>query len=192
MASPKANKNEADRRQHLSNYILTVIVSATMGAGLTWIFTSQRSNAPVRAAFSSPPPTAMADAAPDVSGMAAGQAALVLGDFAYDHQRWPEAIRRYQEATANGLDNADVHTDLGNAFRFSGQPEEALNQYTIAQRLNPQHENSLFNQISLFTETLNQPGRAVPICEEFIRRFPTSEKIPAVQQQLARAKGMTP
>jgi len=124
--------------------------------------------------------------------MSAGQAALVLGNFAYDHQRWPEAIRRYQEAMANGLDNADVHTDLGNAFRFSGQPEDALNQYTIAQRLNPQHENSLFNQISLFTETLNQPARAVPICEEFIRRFPSSEKIPAVQQELTRAKGITP
>ncbi len=120
--------------------------------------------------------------------MSGGQAALVLGNFAYDHQHWAEAIRGYQEAIASGIDNADVHTDLGNAFRFSGKPEEALNQYTIAQRLNPQHENSLFNQISLFTEALKQPGRAVPICEEFIRRFPRSEKIPAVQQELSRAK----
>ena len=124
--------------------------------------------------------------------MAPGQAALVVGNFAYDHQRWPEAIRKYQEAIGTGIDNADVHTDLGNAYRFSGQPEEALNQYTIAQRLDPQHENSLFNQISLFTETLNQPARAVPICEEFLRRFPASDKVPAVQQQLARAKGVRP
>ena len=134
----------------------------------------------------------MANAAPDVSGMPPGEAAVRLGNFAYDHQRWPEAIRRYEEAIANGADNADVHTDLGNAFRFSGQPEQALQQYTIAQKLNPQHENSLFNQISLFTEVLNEPARAVPICEEFIRRFPSSDKVPAVQQQLARARGMKP
>ena len=134
----------------------------------------------------------MTNSAPNVSGMSAGESAVELGNFAYDHQRWPEAIRRYQEAIANGIDNADVHTDLGNAFRFSGQPEQALNQYTTAQRLNPQHENSLFNQISLFTETLNEPQRAIPICEEFMRRFPASEKIPAVRDQLARAKSTAP
>lgn len=192
MASPNANKNEAARRQQLWNYVLTVIVSAAMGAGITWIFTSQRSTSTAHPVLSTPPPVAQSDVAPDVSGMSPSQAALTLANFAYDHQRWPEAIRRYQEAISSGIDNADVHTDLGNAFRFSGQPDEALNQYTIAQRLNPQHENSLFNQISLFTEALNQPGRAVPICEEFIRRFPTSDKIPAVQQQLARAKGAAP
>ena len=164
-----------------------------MGAGLTWMFTSQRSNAPVRTTFSSPtPPAATNDAMPDVSAMPPGQAALVQGNFAYDHQRWSEAIHHYQEAISTGIDNADVHTDLGNAYRFSGQPEEALNQYTIAQRLNPQHENSLFNQISLFIETLNQPMRAIPICEDFIRRFPNSDKLPAVREQLARAKGMAP
>jgi tetratricopeptide (TPR) repeat protein len=160
-----------------------------MGAGLTWLFTSQRSSSGVRS-ISPPPPAATSNALPDVSGMSTGDAAVVLGNFAYDHQRWAEAIRRYQEAIASGIDTADVHTDLGNAFRFSGQPEQALQQYTIAQKLNPQHENSLFNQISLFTETLNEPARAVPICEEFMRRFPNSDKLPAVQQQLARAKGI--
>ncbi len=191
MASPNANKNEVNQ-QSMWNYVLTVIVSAAMGAALTWMFTSQRSSPQVRPAFSSVSPAPIAEATPNVSGMSPTEGAVVLGNFAYDHQRWPEAIRHYQEAIASGIDNADVHTDLGNAFRFSGQPEQALNQYTIAQRLNPQHENSLFNQISLFTETLNQPGRAVPICEEFIRRFPNSDKLPAVREQLARAKGTAP
>ena len=172
--------------------MLTVIVSATMGAALTWLFMSQRPTSEVRP-ISSPQPNAMTNAvAPDVSGMSAGDAAIALGNFAYDHQRWSEAIRHYQDAIASGIDNADVHTDLGNALRFSGQPEQALNQYTIAQKLDPQHQNSLFNQISLYTEVLNEPVRAIPICEEFIRRFPTSEKVPAVQQQLARAKGTKP
>jgi len=192
MASPKANKDEIHRRQSLWNYVLTVIVSGALGAGVTWMFTSQRSSPEVRPALSSTALPASPDAAPNVSGMSSGEAAVALGNFAYDHQRWPEAIRRYQEAIANGIDSADVHTDLGNALRFSAQPEQALNQYTIAQKLNPQHENSLFNQISLFTEALNQPARAVPICEEFIRRFPNSDKLPAVREQLARAKGTMP
>jgi len=187
------NKNAAAKRETPWNYFLTVIVSAAMGAALTWLIMSQRSGPPLPAATSlTSPAPAMTDAMPNVSGMPAGQAALVQGNSAYDHQRWPEAIRRYQEAIGSGIDNADVHTDLGNALRFSGQPEEALNQYTIAQRINPQHENSLFNQISLFIETLNQPARAIPICEEFIRRFPNSEKLPAVREQLERAKATMP
>ena len=85
-----------------------------------------------------------------------------------------------------------MRTDLGNAFRFSGQPQQALDQYTIAQKLNPQHENSLFNEIGLFTEVLNDPVRAIPLCEEFMHRFPSSSKLPAVRQQLARAKQALP
>jgi len=178
-------------RQTIWNYLLTVAVSAAMGAAVTWLFMSQRSTSNLRPAPATQP-NAMTAASPDVSGMPAGEAAITLGNFAYDHQRWSEAIRHYEEALASGIDNADVHTDLGNTFRFSGQPEQALNQYTIAQKLNPQHENSLFNQVSLFTEVMGQPQRAVPICEEFIRRFPNSDKLPAVREQLARVKGTPP
>jgi tetratricopeptide (TPR) repeat protein len=185
----RKNKGEPATRQSLWNYILTVVVSAAMGAGLTLLFTSQRSKSEFHPLPSSPSATAF-NATPDVSGLSAGDAAVVLGNFAYDHQRWSEAIRQYEQAIASGIDTADVRTDLGNALRFSGQPDKALEQYTVAQRLNPRHENSLFNQISLFTEVLHEPGRAIPLCEEFIRRFPSSDKLSAVQQQLARIKNL--
>ena len=179
-------------RQSLWNYVLTVIISATMGAALTWLFMSQRSTSKVQPASAAQPSAVTNAAPPDVSGMSAGQAAVTLANFAYDHQRWPEAIRHYEEAIANGMDDADVHTDLGNAFRFSGQPQQALSQYESAQKLNPQHENSLFNQISLFGEVLNEPRRAAQISEEFIRRFPNSDKVSAVREQLARLKNTPP
>src|SRR5207247_9955324 len=75
-----------------------------------------------------------------------------------------------------------------NALRVSRQRHRASERYTIAQRMNPQHEHSLFNHISLFTEVLHEPTRAIPLCQEFIRRFPTSDKLPVVQQQLARSR----
>lgn len=181
------NKSEPSPRQSLWNYILTAVVSAAVGAGTTWLITSQRSKSEFHPLPLSPPATAF-NATPDVSGLSADDAAVVLGNFAYDHQRWSEAIRQYEQAIASGIDTADVRTDLGNALRFSGQPDKALEQYTIAQRMNPQHENSLFNQISLFTEILHEPTRAIPLCQEFIRRFPTSDKLPVVQQQLARIR----
>jgi tetratricopeptide (TPR) repeat protein len=188
MTAPiRKSKNEGPSGQSLWNYLLTVLVSAALGSGITWLITSQRSKSEFHPLPLSPPATAF-DAGPDVSGLSAGNAAVVLGNFAYDHQRWPEAIRQYQEAIASGVNTADVHTDLGNAFRFSGQPEKALAEYQVAQKLNPQHENSMFNQISLFTEVLHEPTRAVPLCEEFIRRFPASDKLFVVRQQLARIK----
>jgi hypothetical protein len=189
-ASNRSRKKELPKQQSLGNYVLIIVVSAAMGAGVTWLVMSQRSTSEFDIVHSSPP-TAFS-ATPNVSGLAPGDAAVSLGNFAYDHQRWSEAIRQYQQAIADGADNPDVRTDLGNAFRFSGQPQQALDQYTIAQKLNPQHENSLFNEISLFTAVLNEPVRAIPLCEEFMRRFPSSNKLPAVRQQLAHAKQALP
>ena len=132
----------------------------------------------------------VATTAPDLAGLPAADAAVVRANMAYDHQQWADAIREYQDAIAKGRDSADVRTDLGNAFRFSGQSEKALEQYTIAQRQNPQHENSLFNQIGLFMEVMHDPIRAIPICEEFLRRFPKSEKVARVREQLQIAKNL--
>jgi tetratricopeptide (TPR) repeat protein len=186
--TPK-RKNEVQQSQSLWNYVLTVVVSAAMGAGLTWLFTARSSHPEFHPALSGPPAAAVS-AMPDVSGLPARDAAVVFGNFAYDHQRWPEAIRQYEQAIASGNDTPDIRTDLGNALRFSGKPQEALAEYQVAQNLNSQHENSLFNQISLFTEVLHQPTRAIPLCQEFIRRFPASDKLPLVRQQLARIKNV--
>ena len=69
-----------------------------------------------------------------------------------------------------------MRTDLGNCFRFLGQPQKALEQYEIAQKQNPQHENSLLNQAGLFAEVLHDSGRAEALAREFIARFPQSSR----------------
>ena len=182
--------------QGLGSYLLPMLLSATFGAVITWLIMSQReTSSQVRPVPLVTPSAARnrnttARAPSDVSDLSTTDAAVVRGNLAYDHQQWADAIREYQDAIAKGRDNADVRTDLGNAFRFSGQPEKALEQYTIAQRQNPQHENSLFNQIGLFMEVMHDPIRAIPVCEEFIRRFPASDKIPRVKEQLAVARNL--
>jgi tetratricopeptide (TPR) repeat protein len=183
----KQNNNRTDSPAHgLGSYLLPMLLSALVGAGVMWLIMSQRTPSVQR-----PPPFTQPQTKPsaaDVSNLSPADAAVVRGNHAYDHQLWADAIREYQDAIAKGRNNPDVRTDLGNAFRFSGQPEKALEQYTIAQRQNPQHENSLFNQIGLFMEVMHDPVRAIPICEEFIRRFPTSEKVDRAKEQLAIAK----
>ena len=172
-----------------------MLLSAAIGAGATWAIMSQTSTPSLQrlVPFSTLGITQNqnpAPAAPDLSQASPADAAVVRGNMAYDHQQWAEAIREYQQALAAGRDNPDVRTDLANAFRFSGQGEKALEQYKIAQQQNPQHENSLFNQIGLFMEVMHDPNKAIPVCEEFLRRFPTSEKIPRVREQLQIAKNL--
>ena len=171
--------------------VLVGLVSFALGAGMMWLVKPEPDSSDARTSATTTL-TPQADAPPDVSRLAPADAALTLANWNYDRQNWSHAIEHYQEAIGLGRDNPDVRTDLGNCFRFLGQAQKALEQYQTAQKQNPQHENSLFNQISLFTEVMGQPQRAIPICEEFIRRFPNSDKLPAVREQLARGKGTLP
>ena len=193
MAKQKGKQPEREA-QGLGSYLLPMLLSAAVGAGVTWVVMSQRSPTvePRPASFVTAPSSQnnLAPLPPDLSKSSPADAAVVRANQAYDHQQWTDAINYYQEAIAKGRDNPDVRTDLGNAFRFSGQPEKALEQYTIAQRENPQHENSLYNQIGLFMEVMHDPIRAIPVCEEFIRRFPNSPNVPHVKEQLQTAKNL--
>ncbi|MCX6949042.1 MAG: tetratricopeptide repeat protein [Opitutae bacterium] len=122
------------------------------------------------------------------AGQPPAQAERTLGNFYYDHQNWPAAIRSYQAALKQGSDDADIRTDLGNAYRFSQRPDDALVQYQLAQKMNPAHEFSLFNQGGLYLEDLHQPQKAVTAWREYLRRFPTGQNVASAQQWLAHAE----
>lgn len=111
-------------------------------------------------------------------------AARTLGNWNYDQQNWLHAIEHYEEAITRGADNPDVRTDLGNCYRFLGQAEKALAEYEIAQKQNPQHENSLFNQISLLGDLLHDQARSEAVAREFLERFPQSPQVMAVRERL--------
>lgn len=123
---------------------------------------------------------------PSTAGMRPAEAALLMANWHYDVAHWNEAIAKYQEAIAAGLDNADVRTDLGNCYRFSAQPQKALEQYRIAQKGNPQHENSFFNQGGLFAADLKQPARGLAIWKEYLKRFPKGQNVSAAKKLVAR------
>jgi predicted Zn-dependent protease len=125
---------------------------------------------------------------PDVSQLSPQIAAVTLGNWSFDHKVWSKAIEQYEKAIALGLDNPDIRTDLGSAFRFSGKIDEALKEYTKAREQNPQHENSLFNLASLYLQNLNQPAKATELLEDFKNHFPQSGALPRVNELLEQAK----
>jgi tetratricopeptide (TPR) repeat protein len=165
---------------------LLILGAFCLGAGGMWlIMRSSAPDKPVTVERFAPLP-APASGPPDVSTLSPADAAKTLADWNYDRQNWPHAIEHYQEAIARGLDNPDVRTDLGNCFRFTGQPQKALEQYKIAQTQSPLHENSLFNQAGLFAEVLHDDQQALAIAHEFLTRFPQSPRAESARQLIGR------
>ena len=179
---------------------LIVLGAFALGAGTTWLAMRGTTAGPEQPAIQDftnaaplgqPPgvsPFALAAAAepPDVSQLAPADAARTLANWNYDRQNWSHAIEHYEAAIARGADTPDVRTDLGNCFRFLGQPQKALEQYELAQKQNPQHENSLFNQISLFADLLHDKERALAVGQEFMTRFAPSPRAATAQKLIEK------
>lgn len=123
--------------------------------------------------------------APDVRQVPPAQAAATLGNWEYDRGNWPEAAAQYERALAAGLDNADIRTDLGTAYRHLGQGDRALEQYGIAQRMDRFHQNSLFNQAVVYAEVMNNPPKALATAREFLQRFPQSRGAESAKRLIA-------
>lgn len=115
------------------------------------------------------------------------QAARELGNSYEDHGQWPQAVTAYQQAIADGIDNPDIRTDLGVAYFKSSQPQKALEQYTLAQRQNPQHENSLFNEASAYA-VLGDSKRAITIWQQYLQRFPQGQHVADAKNFIAEVQ----
>jgi Tfp pilus assembly protein PilF len=133
------------------------------------------------------PPSSVPAMAPDVSQQSPGQAAVTQGNASYDQKNWAGAIEDYRRAISLGTDNPDVRTDLGNALRFSGEPQKALEQYQTAQRQDPQHENSLYNMATLYSQELHDPAAALRAMQEYLLRFPTGDKASIARQFIGQS-----
>jgi tetratricopeptide (TPR) repeat protein len=164
---------------------LLILSAFVLGAGGMWLIMRSSSNGrprtpPVESLVPSP-----ATEPPDVSQLAPADAHRILGNWNYDRHNWAHAIEHYQKTIASGADNPDVRTDLGNCFRFIGEPRKALEQYQIAQSQDPMHENSLFNQAGLYGEVLHEDQRALATAREFLKRFPKSDRTAAARQLIS-------
>lgn len=135
-----------------------------------------------------PPDLDTAPPAEALAGLTPPQTALVSGNWYFDHQNWPRAIAEYQTAIKGGIDNSNVRTDLGSAYRFMKQPKQAMEQYQIAQKQDPDHENSLFNQGGLYAFSMGQTAKGIEIWNNYLKRFPNGVNAAAARQLIKQAE----
>jgi tetratricopeptide (TPR) repeat protein len=71
---------------------------------------------------------------------------IELGNLYFDAEQYPEAIRWYQEALRLDAKNVNVSTDLGVAYYYTSQPDQALAQFDRSLGIDPNHTKTLLNQ----------------------------------------------
>ena len=167
------------------------VVGALLGASVTYLALrpSLQQASPAVSPATVPVDSTSHLPSPELTtGQNPAEADRTLGNFYYDHQNWPEAIKHYRSAISLGLDDANIRTDLGNAYRFTGRADDALAEYRHAQTQDPTHEFSLFNQGGLYLEDLKQPDKAVEIWNQYLVRFPNGRNAAAARQLIIQAK----
>lgn len=177
-------------------FILSGVFGMLVGATLTYLAlrpdlqraAAARATAASGAMTLPADPTAHEPAPELTAGQPPAQAERTLGNFYYDHQNWAQAVAHYESAIRQGSDDADIRTDLGNSYRFAGRAQDALVQYELAQKMNPNHEFSLFNQGGLFLEDLHEPAKAVEAWQRYLQRFPNGQNVAAARQLIAQAQ----
>jgi tetratricopeptide (TPR) repeat protein len=147
--------------------IAYVIAGACFGIILGWVIATQQ----VNRAAAAPPSTSATQPAP--SGQSSGgqrqppaldearvqqlttivtsdpknvNAAVQLGNTYMDAERYPDAIKWYQQALSIEPNNPDVSTDLGISFYYSNRTDEALKQFEHSLQIDPNHVKTLLNK----------------------------------------------
>ncbi len=73
-------------------------------------------------------------------------AAVQLGNVYFDAERYPDAIKWYEEGVRLDPKNADASTDLGISYYYTGQTDRALAQFDSSLKIDPKHTKTFLNQ----------------------------------------------
>src|SRR5215210_7477828 len=68
-----------------------------------------------------------------------------LGNLYFDAERYPEAIKWYNDALKIAQNDVNVSTDLGVSYYYSNQPDKALEQFDHSLKLDAKHAKTLLN-----------------------------------------------
>ncbi len=96
-----------------------------------------------------------------------------LGHAYYDTDQPVKSVQAYDKALALDPNDPDVLTDQGVMLLEKLQQfEAALENFKKAQKLNPQHAQSLFNQGIAYQFFLKDLPKAQKVWEEYLVKFP--------------------
>jgi cytochrome c-type biogenesis protein CcmH/NrfG len=111
-----------------------------------------------------------------------------VANLAYDSQLYPDAIQYYQRALKIHPDNADVRTDLGTAYWYTGDADKAIAEFQKSLKVRPDHPGTLFNLGVVKWQGKMDPAGAVAVWQELLQRNPNYPQKQQVEEFIAKAR----
>lgn len=111
-------------------------------------------------------------------------AAVQLANTYFDAERYPDAIKWYEESLKIDPSNPDASTDLGVSFYYTGQTDRALQQFTHSLKLNPKHTKTLLNQGIVLAFGKQDLAGAQASWKQVVELAPGSPEAQAAQRAL--------
>lgn len=119
------------------------------------------------------------------------QAWIQLGNDYFDTEQPQKAITAYQKALdldPNNPGNANILTDQGVMFRKMGWFDKAIANFEQSQKLDPKHQQSLYNLGIVYGFDLKQADKAIAVLTRYLQIDATSPQAQQVKQMVEQLK----
>jgi len=116
-------------------------------------------------------------------------ALLALANLNFDIQRWDRARELYTRYLALRPDDADALTDLGICLRAAGEFQAALEKFSKAQALAPDHWQSVYNEVVVRAFDLADQASALAALERLERLAPGNPDVARLATEVRNRAG---
>jgi tetratricopeptide (TPR) repeat protein len=118
--------------------------------------------------------------------------ATKIGNLYDDAKMYPKAIEYYEKSVKLSPENPDVLTDLGTAYFYNGNPDQALKDFDRALKVHPNYAQTLFNTGIVKWQGKNDIKGAVAVWNQLLQTnpdYPDKQKVQDLMSQ-ARQQGI--
>ena len=112
---------------------------------------------------------------------------VVLGNAFYEMQRFPDAIRWYEEANSLTSGNINLLTDLGTSYFYSGRPQKALDLFARSLAIDPVHPQTLHN-LGVVHQSIHQHDQAIQTWEKLLDAHPDYPHAAEIRDQIKQIR----
>ena len=178
--------------------IVFAVAGMCFGVILGWVIATQQAGsrpaAPAPVAAAAAPPASQTPALDEarVQGLLTiinsdpnnAAAHVQLGNAYFDAERYPDAIKYYEQAIKLDPKNVDASTDLGVSYYYSSRADDALKQFAYSLSLNPQHTKTLLNQGIVLAFGKQDLNAAAEVWKKVVALAPGTQEAQAAQRGL--------
>ena len=106
------------------------------------------------------------------------------GDAAQPVDKWDRAVGYYQQALAIDPANVNVRVDMANLMRYTGQQDQAIEEYRKAIKQNPLHPQARINLILALGQMKRDYKGAIAAYDDLLKNIPSQKDNADLQREV--------